>query len=175
MDGPTWRMVFRGMLFPMFDDVHLGCDLSSNLDKTFVPIRMRSNSSIDQSFLNGSSIPISYRDAAASPKATSIANAAAAADDWVRSTCQQAHGMLIQLFVSRFPIAELLLADLISLLNAIIFQESAELSAIGVRGWGLLLQLSGLNFTDEHWNCVVKGLAFAVHNTLLYEVCLLST
>lgn len=125
-DEDTWRMVFNGVIKPLFDDIHhqLHGDEKRKPDG-------------------------SVADPAASGNAASWAGASMGPP-----TCLAALTALVRLFDAHLQSLVFLLDDVLKLLRNCIQHDSEAVARIGVEGFKQLLLLTGKNLKPEAWEKV---------------------
>jgi hypothetical protein len=137
-----WRLVFNGVLFPIFDDVRHAEDTPAAPQEA-------------------------TRKASASAKPRSSSSVSS---DWLQTTCLAALSTLVELFARFHHTVAPLLGDLLALINNCIDQNREQLGQIGVQCWVLLIRAAGGKFGGEEWTIVLASLASVFERTLPTEL-----
>lgn len=177
----TWRLIFRGVLFPIFDDVaHTDTtpNPSSSKKRKSKKSRRRSNSSQKSEKSDGAPASDSNNDTKSSKRAE--VRPSRVKDDqvhdspfetsWLQTTCLAALSTLVELFSRFHEVVSPLLPELLNLINNCIDQPHEEMSHIGVKCWVLLVTEAGPKLSTEGWTSVAEGMADVFIRTLPHEL-----
>nr|XP_024388580.1 brefeldin A-inhibited guanine nucleotide-exchange protein 2-like isoform X2 [Physcomitrium patens] len=87
-------------------------------------------------------------------------------DAWLYETCTLALQLVVDLFVKFYPVVNLLLGRVLSLLTGFIKRPHQSLAAIGVAAFVRLMSNAGRLFSDEKWLEILNSLHEAALETL---------
>jgi len=134
-DRDTWQMVFRGVIFPLFDDIHHQLQQHDQRNREGAPTAGESNGS----------------GPGASP-----GTAASWAAQMGPPTCLAALTALVRLFDAHHEALSFLLNDVLKLLTNCIQHETEAVARIGVEGFKQLLLHTGSNLEPKAWQAVAR-------------------
>uniref|UniRef100_A0A7S1PDF6 SEC7 domain-containing protein n=1 Tax=Vitrella brassicaformis TaxID=1169539 RepID=A0A7S1PDF6_9ALVE len=160
----TWQMAFRGILFPLMDDIHHGGEfLRVQLGATW-PTRADSSSTVTKDVEAGQqagtlvSQPASTPDAEGKEKPSLQPFLHHPPQQFATSTCFAALQHVIVLFDRHFETINFEFGDVLTLLVSSAEQPTEIIARIGVEAFRRLLRLSGSKFNAAHWVHVSKNL-----------------
>lgn len=122
-DEDTWRLVFNGVIKPLFDDIHHQLQDQRKQEGT----------------AGGAAQP--------APEGT----AASWAAQMGRATCLQALTSLVRLFAAHVDSLSFLLDDVLKIVRSCITHDNEAVARIGVEGLKQLLKLTGVKMGEESW------------------------
>ena len=159
---PLWELIFKGVLFPIFDDVsHLDApqaDTGADGAPPALPERKgRRGKSGKKSGGGGGS---------SSGGGKKGGRARSETGTWLSTTCLAALGTLVDLFAQFFETLSFLLPDVLALLERCIDQDVEDLASIGVTCLQQLVVLAGDTFTDDVWGIFVAQFSKLVELTM---------
>jgi len=129
-DEDTWRMVFNGVIKPLFDDIHHQLQPGDDRKKE-----------------GGANA------GGAEGNAPSWA-ASTAANNMGRATCLQALTALVRLFEAHLEALSFLLDDVLQLIKGCICHDTEAVARIGVEGFRQLLMVTGKKLSPDCWSKV---------------------
>jgi len=129
-DEDTWRMVFNGVIKPLFDDIH----------HQLQPAEQRKQ--------EGGMADTSRSEAAAASWSQHMGP----------PTCLQALTALVRLFDAHLKPLSFLLEDVLALIKNCINHDTEAVARIGVEGFKQLLLLTGANMGPECWEKVTTSI-----------------
>ncbi len=151
----TWRLIFNGVLFPIFDLA------SADVNSSTAEIKSLENKSEPLPMLPRLALAAEDTNAKRQSPLLSLESA-----EWLQSTCV----LMLQNFVdvfSRFrPALDFLLPDFLHFFNHLFQSEVSILSRAGIKTWSLFIGMCGISLSSEQWQTVIQYFSVALRNTL---------
>lgn len=129
-DEDTWRMVFNGVIKPLFDDIHHQLHYG------------------DQKKPDGAVAEAAARSAEGTAASTAMG----------RQTCFAALTALVRLIEAQLEPLSFLLDDVLKMIENCIQQDNEAVARIGVEGFKQLLLLTGTKLSPESWQKVTASI-----------------
>jgi len=134
-DEDTWRMVFNGVIKPLFDDI-------------FHQLQHGEYRNAENSGDQGSSGPAKVTEGTAASWAASMGP----------PTCLSALTQLVRLFAAHLDVLSFLLDHVLRLIETCIQHDTEAVARIGVEGFKMLLLQSGKNLRPDAWEKVTVSI-----------------
>lgn len=145
-DADTWRMVFNGVIKPLFDDIHHQLQHGDQ--------RKPDGSASEGNRSDGTT---SWTSFTGPPTCLAALRA---------NTCLAALQALVRLFESHHESLSFLLDDVLKLIENFIQHEVEAVARIGVEGFKQLLSHTGTSLKPESWQKVTASILHLFHDSM---------